>query len=459
MDATSARPHSYEVDRLPTGLKAGWGFGSVGTLTVLNVNALLLLFFMSSILGLPPALAGTLLFGAKLFDAVAAPVVGSLSDRTRGRLGRRRPYLLAGAVACAVAVAAVFNPPVADQSGLVIYIGACLLLLALGYTLFNVPYLAMPAEMTDSPTERTSLMSWRIAFVSIGGLIVGVAPQLAAQSGGGREGYGLMGVLLGFVVLGAMLVAFFAAGRSRTIAGAASGGVSDFAVVLRNRPFMLLIAAKVLQLVGLASITASLLFFVEHVLRADESLITVFILSSTVATILAMPVWVALGKRFAKRTLYIAGCLGFALLTLSWLAAAPGEPIALVALRGVFAGIFSGGLLLMGQSILPDTIDYDCRRSGVRREGVYAGAYSFVEKGSMAFGPLLIGLILQAFGFRPSAGAAVAQTAEAVTGIYIGAALLPAALYALSVLPLLFYDLTEAKLKAAGPAPAPAAAE
>jgi glycoside/pentoside/hexuronide:cation symporter, GPH family len=446
------------ADRLPTGLKIGWGAGSIGTITVLNVNALLLLFFMASVLGLPPALAGTLLFGAKLVDAVAAPIVGALSDRTRSRLGRRRPYLLAGAFVCAVAVGAVFNPPDLPQSGLVAYLAACLLLLALGYTLFNVPYLAMPAEMTDSPAERTSIMSWRIAFVSIGGLFTGMAPQFAAQAGGGRAGFGLMGLILAVVVLAAMLMAFVAASRAHAAPmGSPEAGLRRFAAVLQNKPFMLLIGAKVLQLVGLASLTASLLFFVKHVLRADESLITVYILASTVATIIAMPVWVAAGRRASKRSLYIAGCLGFAALTLSWLLAGPGEPMSLVVLRGLLAGVFSGGLLLMGQSILPDTIDYDCRRSGTRREGLYAGAYSFVEKASMAFGPLLVGLILQAFNFRPSTGPGVAQPAEALTGIYIGAALLPAALYALSVVPLLFYDLTEDKLKAAGPLPAPAA--
>ena len=95
----------------------------------------------------------------------------------------------------------------------------------------------------------------------------------------------------------------------------------------------------------------------------------------------------------------------------------------------------------------------------MRREGVYAGAYSFVEKGSMAFGPLLVGLILQAFGFQPSVGGAeVGQTEDALRGIYIGAALLPAALYALSTVPLFFYDLTDEKLAEADATAVPARA-
>lgn len=210
-------------------------------------------------------------------------------------------------------------------------------------------------------------------------------------------------------------------------------------MVFHNRPFLLLIAAKVLQLVGLASISASVLFLVKYVIHGDESLIAAYGVSSGVASIASMPLWVKLGRFWDKRTIFILACLGFALVTLTWTFAGPGDGAVSLILRGAGAGIFSGGLLLMGQSILPDTIDFDCRRSGERREGIYAGAYSFVEKASSALGPLLVGAILQSFGFVAKAGNV--QSAQAVTGIIIGASILPAAMYALSIVPLLRYDL------------------
>jgi GPH family glycoside/pentoside/hexuronide:cation symporter len=158
----------------------------------------------------------------------------------------------------------------------------------------------------------------------------------------------------------------------------------------------------------------------------------------------SMPLWVRLGKRFRKRDLFIAACLGYALVKLSFLLAVPGEQALLIYLRGAVGGFLTGGVLLMGQSILPDAIDWDCRRSGIRREGLYAGAYSLVEKSSMALGPLLIGLLLSGFGFDPQAAkAGIAQTGVAVTGVYLGAAVLPALLYALSTVPLLFYRIDE----------------
>ena len=443
--------------RVSTGLKAAWGLGSVGTVTVLTINSLLLLFFMTSVLGLAPALAGSLLFGAKLVDAIFAPLLGGISDGWQGRMGRRAPFLLAGAFVSGLGVAMVFNPPAAFDTMLPVWIMLSLIVIAIGYTLFNVPYMAMPAEMTDMPAERTSIMSWRITFVSIGGLITGMVPQLVTKLGGGRTGYGIVGFILAGVVIATMLSTFAAARRTRQVAGGAqAGGFKRYLVVAQNRPFMLIIAAKVCQLVGLASLTASILFLMKNVLLQPDSTVGLYVTAATIATISTIPVWVWLGKRFSKRNLYIAACLLFACLTSSWLLAGANEPLPLILLRGFCSGTFSGGLLLMGQSLLPDAIDADCKRSGVRREGVYAGAYSFVEKASMAFGPLLIGLILQAFHFKPSLGKAVAQPAEALTGIYIGVAIVPAILYAVSIIPLLYFRLDADE---AIPAGTPASAE
>jgi GPH family glycoside/pentoside/hexuronide:cation symporter len=439
------------AERIPLPTRIGWATGSIGTVTVLTTTSFLLLFFMTSILGLAPALAGGLLFGAKLFDAVIAPALGRFSDGFASKWGRRRPFLFAGALACGLALLALFNPPVPDGPGLIAWLVAGLLLLAAGYTLFNVPYLAMPAEMTASPRERTALMSWRILFVSIGGALVGYAPKLAEALGGGARGFSATGAALGGITAAAMLVAFVASARAKGSPPPTGPQESALRVIAANQPFLMLLAAKVLQLVGLAAMQASVLFLLVQVLKLDALLVGNYTLATTIAMIASMPLWVRLGRRFAKRDLFIAGVLLYALVKLSWLIAVPGEPVWAVMARAVAGGIFTGGVLLMGQSILPDAIAWDCERSGVRREGVYAGAYSFVEKASMALGPLLIGLILSSAGFDPQAArAGVEQGAGAIRGVYLGAAVLPALLYGLSAIPLAFYSLRER------PAPRPA---
>jgi GPH family glycoside/pentoside/hexuronide:cation symporter len=281
-------------------------------------------------------------------------------------------------------------------------------------------------------------------------------PQIAASAGGGRTGYSLVGFLLGTLAAAAMGSAFWASLRTRRVAstGKAEVGFRQYAVVTRNRPFMLIIAAKVCQLIGIASLTASTLFLFKSVLNLADIAPAVFVGCSSLASILSMPLWVRLGKRFSKQALYGAACLLWALVNITWLLAAKNEPMLLVAARGLAAGIFTGGLLLMGQSLLPDAIDEDCRKSGVRREGVYAGAYSFVEKLCSALGPLIVGTILQVFHFQPNLPRGMDQPADAISGIYFGAAVLPPLLFALSVIPLIFL-----KLEPVPPASVPSPAE
>ncbi|WP_448584940.1 MFS transporter, partial [Thermaurantiacus sp.] len=378
-------------DRIPLGLRLGWSAGSIGTVVILSTTSILLLFFMTSVLGMNPALAGALLFGAKLFDAVIAPLMGRISDTAATRWGRRRPFLFLGGLVSALAFLILFTPPALEGLALSAWLVSGLLVLALGYTLFNVPYLAMPAEMTSSPQERTALLSFRVAFVAIGGALVGFAPKVAASLGGDREAWAVTGAMLAAIVLSAMLTAFAASARARATAPAPGGDRESLLVVLRNRPFVMLLLAKTLQLVGLAAMQASILFFIVQVLGVPEGVVGIYVAITTVAMLSSMPLWVRLGRRFRKRDLFIAACLGYALVKLSFLLAVPGEPALLIHLRGAAGGILTGGVLLMGQSILPDAIDWDCKRSGVRREGLYAGAYSLVEKSAMALGPLLIG--------------------------------------------------------------------
>jgi GPH family glycoside/pentoside/hexuronide:cation symporter len=413
-------------------LKAGWGFGSVGTQIVLFSQSLLLLYYFTAILGLQPAFAGTLLFGAKLFDALIAPVVGTWTDRARTRLGRRRPFLLAGALLSSAGLYFVFNPP--SPNPLVLLVG--LALISLGYSSFNIPYLAMSAEMTDSPVERTSFMSWRIAFVGIGSIVAtSLLPMIAKLGGANRAGYGLTGVAAAALVLISMLTTFVLTARARSTQS--RGEPISFSAMLlavtSNRPFAYLLAAKLLQLIGLAAASASMLFFFKNVIGGDESMLALWGGVSNGVSIVSMLFWPMIGRRFGKVPVYALSVICFSLIGFSWLLAGPGTGIAAVIARGFASGIFVGGLLLMGQSLLPDAISTDFRRTGLRREGIFAGAYSFVEKASSAIGPMIVGLLFQLLGFKTHGGPVGNDT----RAVYLCAAVIPSLAYLLSVWPLM----------------------
>jgi GPH family glycoside/pentoside/hexuronide:cation symporter len=242
-----------------------------------------------------------------------------------------------------------------------------------------------------------------------------------------------------------MAGAFATTGSARSTARTATtlSGPASLKLVLTNRPFVTLLMAKTLQLFGLAAVSAAMLFFIKSVIGGTESTLAIWGLANSVASIVSMPLWLKIARRLGKRNTYILSILLFCANGFTWLLAGPGEPMSLILARAIAGGLFSAGLLLMGQSILPDTIEYDHYRSGQRREGVYAGAYGFVEKASTALGPLVIGVLLQALGFSPKAAT---QTHDGTLAVYLAVAVVPAGAYLISVIPLLFYNLTEARL-------------
>jgi GPH family glycoside/pentoside/hexuronide:cation symporter len=138
----------------------------------------------------------------------------------------------------------------------------------------------------------------------------------------------------------------------------------------------------------------------------------------------------------------------FAMISLSWLASFNGEAAVISIGRSVLLGLASGGILLMGQSMLPDTIEYDSRRTGMRREGIFSGLYTTIEKLGSAFGAGLAGATLSFAGYiATTEGVAVVQPPSAITGIYICLAVLPAITAVISAIAMFWYDLSEEKLK------------
>jgi GPH family glycoside/pentoside/hexuronide:cation symporter len=450
--AAAAAPPATD-GALPLSLRIGWGVGGLGSYTILSTSSLLLVFFMSTALGIDPAIAGTAMFVSKLYDMALNPLVGTLSDRHVSRWGRRRPFLLAGAVLASAALVLMFNVPVfGSEAATLAWMVGSLLLLATGYTFFNVPYLSMPAEMTGSFHERTVLMSWRVLFVSVATIVsTAAAPAVIDLAGGGRAGFAAMSWLVGGTCLVAMVACFAGTAGARTTerTEARPGFAEQFRLVLENQPFRMFIGAKLLQLIGLSASSTALAFLIVTVLERGNFGLAEFGIASTAGTIASMPAWVRLAKRFGKREIYVASILVFAATKMSWLLATPAEGHAVFIVRALLTGITAGGIMLLGTSLLPDCAEYDWRRTGLRREGLYSGFYSFVEKLAFALGPLLSGAILSAGGFVKSAGGPPpVQPDSAITAVFVASTVIPAVAPLLSILFLARYRLDEASLRA-----------
>lgn len=420
--------------KIPIGMKLGWGFGCAGQVSMLYVVNLVIMYYMVTFLGVSPGVTGLLLFATRIWDSVIDPPIGHLSDRLQTRWGRRRPWMAAGAVVSAISILGVFTPLAPAGSFVTtVQVSAALLLFYLGYSLYSVPGTAMAAEMTENADERTSLMTYRTFFFQVGGLFAAAGlPFLIGKLGGDRNAYAVAGVIAATFVLVSMLTSVTVTAKARRVAKtSAKISVLDyFTTLASNRALLVLVGAKSAIFLATASTSSVTLFYVTQVLKRDASLMGMLQLVSNLTGIAMLPFWRWLAKQMSKAQVFalamvIAGCS-----TATWLLASPTDPDWMFWLRSAGTGIGSAGSLLMTMSVLPDTIDSDAKKTGLRREGMYAAAFEFVTKLAFAGGPLLIGVYLSANGYVAGKGAPVVQTDQAIQAVRLAMGLLPPLCYA-----------------------------
>ncbi|MFC3501473.1 MFS transporter [Micromonospora krabiensis] len=437
---------------LPRRVHAGYALGSLATGAFGTVPGLLLLPYLTDTLGVAAGVAALLVLLPKAWDVLVNPVAGRVSDRTRSRWGARRPYLLFAGLALAVLFAAIFAGPfgVDDTAGA--YVAVAFLAAATAFAFFQVPYVAMPAELTDDYAERTRLMTWRIAVLALAILVSGaVAPVVVTAGGEGLPGHRWMGLFV------AALIAVGAVGAFLGTRSAPTGVVrqseptlrAQLAVAGRNRPFRALLLCFVVQSAGVATVLAGVNYFADQILRDPETGATLLFACFVGPALLVMPLWTRVGARVGKLRALVTASLLFALGALA-LAAAPVLPaVAGYAVVAVI-GVGYAGQQVFALAMLPDCITFDEARTGRRQAGVLTGLWTAGETFGLALGPGIFGLVLQLTGYVSSdTGVAAAQSDTARLGILLGFTVLPALLVAVALVFLRPYDLTPARLAAA----------
>ncbi|MEE3623479.1 MFS transporter [Nitrospirillum sp. BR 11752] len=196
--------------------QAGYGVGQIAGQVFRDVPSLLLMFFMTNVLGIEPALAGAAIFVPKLVWGVGCDLlVGILSDRWKHRFARRG-WLLVGALGAPVALILLFHVPDLPVTARVAYVAGAFSLYMAVFACFSVPYLAIAGELSSDPHQRTVLMAWRLVFTAIGVLVGGaLAPYLVQSLGGGQPAYEGMSRFLAVVCPLALVLAYFGSGRAR----------------------------------------------------------------------------------------------------------------------------------------------------------------------------------------------------------------------------------------------------
>lgn len=427
----------------------GYGMGSMGTGIFVTIPGLLLLTFLVRQLAVPAAVAGLVILVPRLWDVVTDPLAGSLSDRTRTRIGARRPWLLAGSILLPLAFLLLFRVPDLTGTAAAIYVLAIYIFGTTAYTVFQVPYVALPAEMTDDYDERTTIMAWRIAFLTVGILVGGgAAPEIVAAGGGGRNGYALMAVVIaGFLFV--VLFGTFVGTRSlRTFEPAVSTASvrQQIRTAAENRPFVWLLGGFLVQAVGVGAMLAGVEFFATYRLR-DTGQTTILFVLLVAPALLTMPLWSWVGHRFGKRAGYLACTTIFGVGGLALLAASA-DRMWLAYLIVFVMGSAYAGTQMFPFAMLPDAIAADTAKTGLRRAGAFTGIWTAGEKGGLSIGPAVFAACLAVTGFvETEGGAVVDQPDTAIAGIVVGFAVIPSALMLASLLLIRRYDLDDETMR------------
>lgn len=391
-------------ERLSLGTRIAFGVGDLyggGALLLVNTYYL---FFLVNVVRLSPALAGTVILVSKIWDAVSDPLMGTISDRTRSKLGRRRPYFLAGVVLIVISFTLLWAAPTFSRE---FFTFAWVLLAYVFFstviTMVMVPYNAFQSELTLDYNERTKLSTTRIVFSTLASFAAALVPPMiynAFPASQLRTGYLVMALAFG-LFFGLPFLATFLFTRERPEFQREPQPLDlrkNFLSPFKTPGYTRVLLMYLFAFVSIDAVNAIVIFFMTYYLgRGGE---TNFVLGALLtAQMVSLPIYSAISRRWSKKSGFIAAILVWAVVQLGSVLITPAMPAAVIYVYGSLVGIGTGGVVVMIYSIFPDVPDIDELVSFERREGILSGLYTFMRKASSAIVGFLISLMMQVSGF------------------------------------------------------------
>lgn len=421
----------------------GYGAGDMANNLVFAMGSLFLLHYYTDVAGIPAAAAGTLLAAVRIYDAVMDVAAGRVVDRTATRWGRFRPFLLGGALPLLLLSVAVFSVPSGWSAGAKLaYAYVTYALLGTAYSFVNIPYGSLATVMTQDPRERARLGASRtfMAVCTASFLTMVVGPTVAGLEGQALQAW-LTRLTLGLAIAGAVLYAFcFAATREIVAREVERPRLDDsLGTLIHNTPLLMLCAAALCTLTGLASSTASLVYFARYILGDAGLFFFAIGLMSLLTASVSAAVVPMLAGRIGKKHTFLLG-LAIAVLGYGMLFLAPGAGKAWV--FGSFAVAALGAKVSMAimWAIEADTVEYGQWRTGVRIEGLTYALFSLTRKCGQSLGGSIPAFLLAAGGYVPNAPV---QDETARQAILQAVALVPVLAFAAAFAIMAGYPLTD----------------
>lgn len=386
--------------------KIGYGLGDIYGGGAGVVISFYYLIFLTDVVRLAPALAGTVILLSKIYDSITDPFEGLIADRTRTRLGRRRPYLLAGIPLVFLSFFALFYPfRMESETGRFAAVLASYLFFSTVVSIVMLNYNALHSEITLDYHERSALSSIRIFFSTVSSIVAALLPlEIVKQFPDVHTGYIVMGLAFG---------AFFALPFIFTVTAVKERPEFQrppqpfdwrraFLEPFRNRTFVYTLAMYLFAFVAIDTVSTIVAYFVKYYLQrgGEVSFVNGALL---IAQVVSLPFFVWLSKRTSKIRGYILGLAIWAAAMLFSFLLAPGNLSFMVYVFAAVVGIGTGGIVVMIYAIFPDIPDVDELRSGERREAMYSALVTFIRKFSSALAIFAVSNVIGWAGYLPPA--------------------------------------------------------
>ncbi len=422
-----------------------YGAGDIGFSLTSTIIGAYFAIFLTDVVGIAPAVAAAAIFIGRTWDYINDPVIGHLSDRTRTRWGRRRPFLLFGALPFAAVFALLWwRPPLEGQVALAVYYGLVYALFDTAATFVYMPYFALTPELSGDYDERTALTSTRMFFSILGGLIAFTIP-LMIVSGFRPENAGrvlLMGGIFGLASALPLWLVFFGTREREEFTHQEQPKVwKSVRAAWSNRPFIFGLIIFLFTWVALSITEANLLFFIKYVARreaqSDLIMATIFVVA-----IVALPFWEWASRRLNKRLAYIGGIAFMAFVLLVLASISPATSLTFVLVVCTLAGIGLSAAHVLPWSIIPDAIEFGEFQTGERHEGMFYSLITLAQKVASSVAVPLALVVLDVTGYIPNSAI---QPDSAVSGIRIVAGPIPAAMLCLGIVFAALYPLGREK--------------
>ncbi|NVE94214.1 MFS transporter [Altererythrobacter lutimaris] len=429
--------------------KLGYGVGDLASGLILPFFGYYLLYYFVDLGGLAPAAIGLMLLVTKLIDAVTDPMMGAISDRTRTRWGRYRPYLLFGPIPLALSIVLIFNAP--DDWGdtaLLAWAYATYSLSMLAFTAVNVPYGGLLGVISPSSKVRANVTGFRMFFSAAGGILFGaLGTTLVRELGGGDE---KLGILLTISCIGAVSVACllitFATTKERIPPAETNGSIAgDLSVLVRTGPWIAVAIAAILGVTAIASRAGSAPFFFRYVAGDDGTPVflfldrpALFLTSLAIGQVSGVIIGIFLQRWFEKSHLLISA----GLLKSVMIAAFCFLPLDAVWTQTAVqygVGIGFGMLMVLSFAMFTDIAEFIDWKSNRQMTALVIAASVFGVKAGIGFGSAIPGFVLGLTGFVTDQ----AQSESALMGIQLAFAIIPAAIMIPAAMALGFYSINK----------------